>query len=265
LDADERAAAVQELRDLVASTRAGQAHKLRAAESAHFLLATDMADREARDCGDLLERMHARLSALFGVDPAAEPVWRGKALVVVLSDPDDAIAFEKDAHNYDVASPGATAHLLKSGAVHVVVYRKPGAPEFGHMMVDQAANGFAYRYRGRGQLPAWVELGLSRTVAFEVAPLPERQARYRDDARQAVADHGLGEDFFAAAADRRLEAWQVPVAQTLVAFMLKTDEAGFAAFVDGLKDGQPTAESLEKNFGMTPAQLAAAYKASLGR
>lgn len=266
LDAAGRAEAVQALKDLVASTRAGRGGKLAAAETTHFLLYSDLPAREARECTDLLERMNARLAAVFGLDAAAaDAVWPGKALVVVLSDAGEAVAFEKDAHRYDVTDPGATAHLLNNGGVHVVVYRRPGAPEFGHMMVDQAANGFLFRYRGRARVPAWVELGLGRTFAFEVAPIPDRQQRYRDDARRLVAEHGLGEEFFAAAAADRLAGWQVPVAQTAVAFMLETNEAGFAAFVDGLKAGQPPADSLERNFGMTPAQLSAAFKASLAR
>ena len=72
--------------------------------------------------------------------------------------------------------------------------------------------------------------------------------------------HTLGGEFFSA---RGLEAWQYGVASAMVDLLLREDRRGLRLFINGIKEGVPWRDSLQRAYGINPEELTTGYGRSI--
>ena len=223
-------------------------------ETKYFLFYSDLQSHEADKWASLLDRMYDRLCETFDVSKS-ENIWRGKALVFVFSQRDAYNKFEKEVMKYDASNTGGVCHGRGNGDVQIAFFRQDNEMDFAHVLVHEAVHGFLHRYRSPKRIPSWANEGLAEFVGGQ---LVNREGMTQSDEARARSElqtrKSLG-DFFGG----KIEDWQYPVARTMTQFMIVNNRKGYGAFIKGIKDGLSWEESLQKNFGATPVQLATAY------
>jgi hypothetical protein len=231
-------------------------HPLRSRDSKCFLLYYDVSEADAVKYLALLDKMHGKLTEMFGIEKASN-VFRGKALVFVFAKIQDYHLFERICENTDPGDSYGMTHCFGDGLVHMAFFRYPSDSQFKHLLVHETVHGFIHRYKTPANIPSWVNEGLADDLATELVPNGERNKQTKDLVYKGLKDHNaaLG-DFFAA---RQIDGWEYPIAETLCAWMIKHNSRGYLDFINGIKDGQKWEDSLKKNYAMTPNQLLAEY------
>ena len=258
---EDQAKAVAELKEFVVKHPKLKDESLKLYETKYFLFFSDLKQDEAKKWAGLLDRMYDKLAELFAV-PKGANIWRGKCLIFVFARAADYHAHESSTYRVDSAQSAGMCHSFGNGFVHVAFYRQPEELQFAHVLVHESVHGFIHRYRSHVTAPNWVNEGLAEVIAAELVPQKARQTDTRFRAAEGVRENGgVGATFYSA---RNIEGWQYPVAETLAAFMIAQNKAGYVAFVNGVKDGMEPEESLEKHYGADRERITAAYVASLG-
>jgi hypothetical protein len=259
LDADEQAAEVKALEAYVADVKS-LFPRLEVSQTHEFIVATDIPPAQMTGYVAGLDAMHDALCDLYGI-PRGEPVWKGKCLVIAFLSQDDFRAYEKRFHDVEAAGYHGLCHQSSDGRVITACHRGDDAPAFAHMLVHETSHGFNHRWLSPARIPNWLNEGIaewvgSRVVTSDQVPLKEAQAL-----QFMQAQGNLGPEFF----DRHpIEPVQYGIASGLVKFLVKQDPKRFAAFVQGIKEGSPAEESLQKAFGGTTADLVKAYGTVIG-
>jgi len=259
LDADAQAAEVKALEAYVASVKE-VFPRLEVSQTHEFIVATDIPPAQMAGYVAGLDAMHDALCDLYGI-PRGEPVWKGKCLVIAFLSQDDFRAFEKRFYGVEAAGYHGLCHQSGDGRVVTACHRGENAPAFAHMLVHETSHGFNHRWLSPARIPNWLNEGIaewvgSRVVTSDQVPLKEAQAL-----QFMQAQGNLGPEFF----DRRnIDAVQYGIASGLVKFLVKQDPKRFAAFVQGIKEGAPAEESLQKAYGGTTAELVKAYGTAIG-
>jgi len=229
-------------------------------ETKFFLFYSDLPTSEADKWAGLLDRMYDRLADTFAVNKS-DNIWRGKALVLVFTKQDDYNKFEKDIQKSDATGTGGVCHGLANGDVQIAFFRQPNESDFAHVLVHESVHGFVHRYRSPKHVPSWANEGLAELIATQLANEGGKASSDLARARSELQNRKSLGDFFSA---RNISGWQYPVARSMTDFMIQKNRKGYVEFIKGIKDGQKPEESLAKNFGATPQQLAAAYGKELG-
>lgn len=257
----EQAASVAALKAFVAKHPKLKDESLGLYETKYFLFYSDLKRDEAQKWAGLLDRMYDRLAELFAV-PKGSNIWRGKCLIFVFAKPADYHAHELSTYGVDSSKSAGMCHSYGNGFVHVAFYRQQLELKFAHVLVHESVHGFVHRYRSHVTVPNWANEGLAEVIAAELVPDKAGQKGRRFEATDGVRTNGgVGPTFYSA---RNIEGWQYPVAENLAAFMIAANKKGYVAFINGVKDGTPPEESLEKNFGADRDRMTAAYIESLG-
>ncbi len=228
-------------------------------ESEHFLIWTDWEKKYRDNLTNWAEAMYAALGAQFDLAPADEvfpakcPMfcWRSKA------------RFRKFARYFDgfegSNAVGYTRSIEKNGHVHVVLRRQGRTAAdfdlFAGTLVHEGTHAFLHRLYSSRLIPHWVNEGYAELVS-------ERVLGARCDAggkaallaRQFVRYdwplNGLLES------TAPIQVYEYPLAHSLIAHLEALGRQRFSGFIQGLKNGQTTAEALAANYdGMTLDQL----------
>jgi hypothetical protein len=259
-DAD-HAAAVAKLKAVGERARQEVTPDLALYETTYFLFYSDLKPSEAKQWAGLLDRMYARLAVLFGVERDRN-IWRGKALVFVFRKADDYRTFQQVIHDTDAGTSAGLCHQYGNGDVHIAFYRQPQDLVFAHVLVHESVHGFLHRYRSPVPVPVWANEGLSEVIAAELVPNRSKREQAEQVARAYLQGvRSLGRGFFRGP---RLAAEQYPVAQVLTEFMIRQNKAGYVAFIDGIKDGEPWEAALDERYGAGLDRLVPAFGQSLG-
>jgi len=263
LSAAEHAAQVAELEAFVAEVR--QAFpRLQAGRTHEFLVATDIPAGQMAPFLASLDAMHDFLCDLYGI-PRGQPVWKGKCLVVAFLGRDDFLAFEGRFMNTQAGDAHGLCHQRSDGRVVMACHRGDDASAFAHMLVHETSHGFNHRWMSPVGLPNWLNEGIAEWVGMQVVPacrqVPLKEAQAVDFLR---ARGDPGPDFFSDAPDHHIEAVQYGIASGLVKFLAARDRGRFAAFVQGVKEGQGVEESLRQSFRASLDELVAAYGTAIG-
>ena len=257
----EQAESVKALRRFAESTRKGKDGSLRPVETRYFLVYSDLRPDETQKWAGLLDKMYGRLLELFGVAPGTN-LFRGKALVFAFANAADFHAHEMDNYKVDTQGLAGYCHSQFDGMVHISFYRLPDDLAFAHVLVHESVHGFLHRYRSHVYVPVWANEGLADVIAAELVPNKAAHANRRQQAIDALNQHGgPGDDFFAT---KRFAVWQYPVAENLMAYMIAANRKGYVAFINGIKDGLPAEESLTKHYGADKDRIVAAFMDSMG-
>ncbi len=231
-------------------------------ETKYFLFYSDLAPREAANWAGLLDRMYDRLATLFGVEKGKN-VWRGKALIFVFSKDTDYRQFQMRLHSTDPGESAGMCHAFGDGIVHIAFYRQANQLEFAHVLVHESVHGFLHRYRSAANIPSWANEGLAEVIADELVPQTQRTPQAIPQfATRLIERHGwrLGRFFDT----DHIEGWQYPVAESLTTFMIRQSKKNYVDFINGIKDGLPWEQSLEKRYNAPRDRLVGAYAKSMG-
>jgi len=260
LTAEEQAAEVQQLEAFIAEVRK-LFPRLQVVQTHEFIVATDIPPAQMAGYVAGLDAMHDALCDLYAI-PRGEPVWRGKCLVIAFLSQDDFLAYEERFHDVAAADYHGLCHQSSDGRVITACHRGGDAPAFAHMLVHETSHGFNHRWLSAQRLPSWLNEGIAEWVGAKVVPASDQVTLKEAQALQFMRARGdLGPEFF----DRHpIDAVQYGIASGLVRFLVKQDPRKFATFVQGIKEGAPAEESLEKAYGGTLDDLVKAYGTAIG-
>jgi hypothetical protein len=260
LDLEEQADEVDQLNLFAREAARTLDRPLRLRETKFFLFYSDLPQNEADRWAGLLDKMYDRLSELFETGKGVN-IWKGKALVFVFASAQDYRRFQVKMHDTNPGKSVGMCHSFDDGSVHIAFYRQPNERTFAHVLVHESVHGFLHRYRSPAWLPGWVNEGLAEVIAAELVHQPVRAESRPNTARAGFLGH---RGFGGLMNKEALEAWQYPVAETLCAYMIRQSQDRFVDFINGIKDGLPWEESLEKRYGVTRERLIRGYGESLG-
>ena len=260
LSEEQMAAAVKELNAFGEQTKDKMGMQLSLHETKFFLFYSDLSAKEATEWASLLDRMYARLAALFGIEKGKN-VWRGKAIVFVFSKPQDYRRFQSLMHQTNAGGSAGMCHCFRDGTVHIAFYRQPDRLLFAHVLVHESVHGFLHRFKTPTDIPSWANEGLAEVIARELVPRPASANQAINNAKEDLRLYqGLGGIFEL----DHISAWQYPVAETMCAFMIRQSKRGYVNFIIGIKEGLTWEESLEKKYKAGRSRLVAAYGESMG-
>ena len=257
LSAAEHAAELGELERFVAEVK-GAFPALETTQTHEFLVATDIPAGQMAPYLESLDAMHDFLCDLYGI-PRGEPVWMGKCVVIAFLREDDFAAFEGRFMREAPQGAHGVCHQRSDGRVVMACHRGGDASAFAHMLVHETSHGFNHRWMSPVRLPSWLNEGIAEWVGTQVVPncrqVPLKEARALELMK---AGRSVGAGFFDAGPDAHIRPEQYGIASSLVKFLVSRDRKKFAAFVQGIKEGQTVDESLTQSFA---APLDAAVKA----
>jgi hypothetical protein len=263
LSAKEHAAQLTELEAFVADVREAFP-KLQSSQTHEFLVATDIPAGQMAPYLANLDAMHDFLCDLYGI-PRGEPVWKGKCLVVAFLERDDFLAFEGRFMHTQAGDAHGICHQRSDGRVIMACHRGDDASAFAHMLVHETSHGFNHRWMSPARLPSWLNEGIAEWVGTQVVPacrqVPLKEAQAVEFMR---AGGTVGPGFFDDGADAQIGAVQYGIAAGLVKFLVARDRTRFAAFVQGVKEGQGVEESLQQTFRASLDDLIRAYGTAVG-
>jgi len=263
LSAAEHAAQVEELDAFVAEAR--QAFPALAVSNTHeFMVATDIPAEQMAPYIASLDAMHDFLCDLYGI-PRGEPVWLGKCLVVAFVKEDDFLAFEGRFMGLAPQGVHGLCHQRSDGRVVMACHRGDDASAFAHMLVHETSHGFNHRWLSPARLPNWLNEGIAEWVGTQVVPacrqVPLKEAKAAEFMK---ASGSVGPGFFDDGPDAHINPLQYGIASGLVKFMVARDRKQFAAFVQGVKEGQSLEQSLKNSYRASLDDLVKAYGKAVG-
>ena len=229
-----------------------------------FIVATDIPAGQMAPFLASLDSMHDFLCDLYAI-PRGEPVWMGKCLVIAFLEEEDFRAFEGRFMGGAPAGVHGLCHQRSDGRVVMACHRGDDAAAFAHMLVHETSHGFNHRWLSPARLPSWLNEGIAEWVGAQVVPAcPQVSLKEARAVEFMKAGGSVGPGFFAEAPDAHIDAVQYGVASGLVKFLVARDRKQFAAFVQGIKEGQTVAASLKQSFRATLDDLVQAYGAAVG-
>ncbi|MBN2579817.1 MAG: hypothetical protein JXB10_12590 [Pirellulales bacterium] len=239
-------------------------------ETRRFIFYSDIPERWiATLYAPYLDQMYGKLCQAYGLDPQ-QNLWRGKAVILAYQNPASFTIFETKLFHFERPSAQGAAHCLSDGTVLIACYAGRDPHYFGAVLVHETAHGFTHRFCSPRRIPSWLNEGISEWIAKQVVPQDQGINRKVQRAVQRMRESGsLGGDFFTA---EHIGDWQYGAAASMVDFLLRSPGASrrgksavpFHQFVELIKDGVPWEESLQRAYGMTPAELTWNFGKSLG-
>ncbi|MBI1336328.1 MAG: hypothetical protein GC164_05135 [Phycisphaera sp.] len=254
LSAEEQKQYVEELKAFAEDSGKKLEVNVKLYETKFFLFYSDLQVPEARQWASLLDKMYARLCETFGLDKTGN-IWRGKALVFVFQKDTDYRKFETQVMKVNPGGSAGICHSRSDGQVVIAFYRQEDQLVFAHVLVHESVHGFIHRYRSPVPVVNWANEGLAETIGEQLVPSDQVKLKERT-AFDVLKSKGQTGGMFE---KMNIDGWQYGVASSLTKFMISAKKKGYVAFINGIKDGQPWRESLEKNFGVGLEKLVAVY------
>ena len=261
LDRD-RGAITNEMKQWSANAMRKMGVRLRLVETDYVLFYNDLDPTEATKRARLLDRTYLSLCRDFNL-PKNVNIWYGKAVVFAFEHKTDWVAMEQIVFkNAKAKESTGFCHNSKRGDVVITAYRQRDESRFAAVLVHEATHGFLHRYRSQTVVPNWVSEGLAEAVSQSIVPV----ARYHESReKRAIAElhtrGSIGKQYFTC---QQIEDWQYGASMSLTKFMIRSNHQRYVAFINGLKDGMPWQESLERNYGTSVEKLINAYGQSVG-
>ena len=226
--------------------------------SEHFLLYTDLSEREANKWAAKLDAMHEAMCPIFGLEPGAK-IHFGRTLVVVLERRADFMEFAEDV--FDEQEPDEVhgfAAGRPDGHVRIVFYRQPEDDEFERILVHEAAHAVVHRLRSPVHAPSWINEGIAELVDRRLVPT-QRGPRVTPRLAQAALEDPAA--FFGPS--HRIAYRDYPLAEGFVSWLIRGSGPRFRELFDGLKAGLEVDAVFEHAYGRSPVEVLAAYAATL--
>ncbi|WP_428389278.1 hypothetical protein [Mucisphaera sp.] len=255
------AASVDELKAYGEAVSTQLSKPLALQETEYFLFYSDLPAAEARRWASLLDRMYRRLCGLFEV-PRNQNVFRGKAFIVVFSQPEDYYRYHAELYGFNATQTAGLCRAFGNGYAKVSFYRQRDMDDFAYILVHETVHAFLHRFESPERIPSWVNEGLAELIASEMV-----EKSRLDDIRWVRSSlpglrqlRGMGGMTYS----EPIAGWQYGVAHRLTAFMIEQDRGRYRAFVMGIKEGLSWQEALEDRYGISLERLVAAWGETLG-
>lgn len=228
-----------------------------------------------------LDQMYEKLCAAFGLDPQKN-LWRGKATIIAFANKMSFVQFETMCFSPPESDAMGLAHCRSDGEVLISCYAGNDPKYFAMVLVHETAHGFTFRYKSAHHPPSWLNEGVSEWIANEVVSGPGWVPRKVQRVLQHIqTTRSLGGDYFTA---EHIDAWQYPVAATMMELLLKynaqpqsrtrsgsksrrtskAETSRFLKLFEGVKQGTSWEDALQEAYGWTPADLAQRYGQAIG-
>ncbi|WP_437187062.1 hypothetical protein SH668x_000438 [Planctomicrobium sp. SH668] len=230
-------------------------------ETKYFLFLTDMPLNQVGPYIAHLDKMNEMLGNAFGF-PAGHNVWKGKCVVIAFAQRASFLAFEQQfMNNTNAADAAGLCHSDTTGQVIISCYRGDDAARFGAVLVHETSHGYVHRYYTSKFAPTWVNEGMAEWIAQKVVPQSDSFRLRLAEAKQRLSQTGSLGGLFEATS---IDGWQYGVSMGLVDFMIRQNPDQFRHFFNGIKEGLPWEDSLQRSYGWTPAELMILYGRSIG-
>jgi hypothetical protein len=152
-------------------------------------------------------------------------------------------------------------HSSPNGKVIVGCFRGDENSLFATTLVHETAHGYIHRYKSSVQIPVWLNEGIADWIANAVVQrTPNITMRQQMAAARLQETRTLGGAFFNA---RGLDAWQYGAASSIVDLLLRQDNKALRHLIDGIKEGMPWRDSLQRAYGISVNELTTAYGRSI--
>lgn len=263
LTAEENAEAVAEYKTFLDEVRqASPQLPWNLYETRYYLFFTDMPQAQIAGYVTYLDAMYTQLCKAFGV-PEGKNIWRGKCVILAFVDKENFYAFEQKYYNHDAVGAQGLCHSHGDGKVIMSCYRGDNPTFFGVVLVHETSHGFVHRVKSSARVPSWVNEGIADWIAQAVVTSDKEVQRRQQEGITRIRQTGsVGTNFLAD--DASIEAWQYGLATNMVTFLLKLDGKQYREFIDGIKEGIPPEDSLQKSYGMNYEQFLIRYGQSVG-
>jgi len=229
-------------------------------ETHEFLFLSNMPRDQVVPYAASLDKMYDMMCAMYRIKRGT-PVWKGKCLVTAFLEKEQFMRYESDFKQVDATGAQGLCHSRSNGDVEMACYRGSDPIYFGQVLVHETSHGFIHRYRTAERLPSWVNEGMAEWIALSLVPSNGGIARKRDNALEQIRSTGSLTGLLTA---QPISAPHYGMAYNLTNFLIQTDKAKYAGFIDGMKEGKTWEESLKDSYGATADQLVASYGKSIG-
>ena len=232
--------------------------RFRQVETKYFSFVTDLTNAEADGYIVYLDAMYAELCKAFGL-PTEKNIWAGKCVVFAFRDKQTYLAFETvvmEVQPNAIASTQGLCHQNSDGTVIFAGYKGTNN-FFGHVLVHETSHGFVHRYLSSARAPSWLNEGMADWLADKVVKGKQIASRQRASAAKVKATNDWGDVLNV----ERINGDQYGICSVLVEILVAKDggKGKFKDFIDAIKEGNSTPESLKKYFGITYAELKGIY------
>ena len=231
------------------------------AESAHFLLFSDLDSRVRNAVLIWLEGLRSKVITELGLD-AKERLWDGKCLAVVFTRQEFLAAFAAKFDHHDVKRPRGYFVLEGRRAneprlVHIAAYQpiRGGNQALREVLIHETTHAIVELYKTSAPLPLWVHEGLAEymTVLMDPTLRPRKQAPAFE---AATADPYVS---IRSIFTRKFPASDITaysVSMSLVECLHRIEPAGVLRFVELMKKGVEPEEALGQAYpGLDHAEL----------
>lgn len=262
-DDSQKEAIVQEKEFLKNVTKKFPSLNLKLYETKYFLFLTDLPPQWVELFTSCLDSMHEQLCTAYGITDKAH-VWLGKLPVVAFSSSESFEECEKTffEHAVDGKLFQGLAHKMMNGEVIVTCHCGRDPYYFACVLVHETTHGFGHRYKSAALLPSWLDEGLADWAAMMAVKKSNAvMHKIQTGLSQAKQQGNLGGNFFG---DKNIEGWQYGIATSMTAFLMKSNPKGFRQMIDAIKQGTKWRQALKDAYGVTPAELTAAFGRSVG-
>ncbi|MCS7467124.1 hypothetical protein NZK35_10770 [Stieleria sp. ICT_E10.1] len=261
--ADEEAqaeATAEHLRFLEAAAKTlssvGQFH---VEETESTLLFTDYPPAATAGLRTFVDKLNRQLNQMFGL-PQSDSIWRGKAILAVFSTPARFAAFEEQVmnnpnHGGRAGVRGGAKRFLQTAIAKNLDGNVARGLSWGYSL------GFAGRLHSDANTVPWMNMGIANAVQFAIIPDRKRQSTQRSNVTRQLRNSGSMLGLLGAT---KLDQERWPMCGQLVQFLVQSDPIAFSQMFRDVKLGVPMEETLQQNFGMDEATLAARFGQSLG-
>lgn len=207
-----------------------------------------------------LDKMCEAMNELFGL-PKGSNCWRGKALIVAVSNRELFVEFERDIMENPNAGLASGIHHANPQRFLTATWRETPKPELARGIGWSLSSGYLYRYRSNFPLPPWMHTGTHAWVTAVMFPEPKKVANQKREVQQKMKRAGSLLGLLSAT---ELGSKRIVDAKMLVAYLIDVDKLAYRQMLEDCKLGVPWEDALMTNYGIDEKQLAAGFGQSLG-
>ncbi|MDX1682989.1 MAG: hypothetical protein R3336_07715, partial [Phycisphaeraceae bacterium] len=199
---------------------------------------------------------YERLAEMFAVEEG-ENIWKGKAIIFVFNRREDFEAMERKIMDHDPGGAAGLCHSYGDGKVIITFYRQPDKWGFATILVHETVHGFIHRYRSPIHVPSWLNEGLAEMISEILVPKSRWVPNKERAARRMLRDKKhIPMAFFQA---RNIDFDYYGVASSMTKFMVEQSRDRYVDMINGIKDGVPWRQAVEKRYGVELERLVAAW------
>lgn len=259
LSKEEHDAAEEEVRENIKKIKA-EFRNLVLYETNEFLFLSDMPREQVLPYAASLDKMYDMMCQMYSIRKGTS-VWKGKCLVIAFLQEGDFHKYELMFHRFRSNQAQGVCHNSSDGDVIMACFRGNSPEYLGQVIVHETSHGFIHRYRTGEDLPRWANEGMADHIAKQLIVFPGGVQRKQVTAIEFMRQTGTMQNVLT---DMQTDNIHYGMAGLMTEFLIKTDRAKYAAFINGMKEGMPWEESLRQAYNVTPAQLVTAFGKSIG-